>query len=153
MPEGLPHIQAQKVHFPLKIKHRVTYTSLGFGTDVNALAENNWTPLHTASSLGRLEIARLLLDHGAKVDASDEFGQTPLHKVSSGKYDPEEAGVGVAKLLLERGGDVNGKYKQQSSPLHLAFRHGKLEIARLLLNHGANVEALDGFSQTPLHKV
>ena len=47
------------------------------------------TSLHVASYNGKLEIARLLLDRSAKVDAVDDFGQdfgeNPLHDVSQGK--------------------------------------------------------------------
>jgi hypothetical protein len=83
------------------------------GEDVNVQNKQQRTPLHLASYFGKLEIARLLLDRGAKLDAADEFGQTPLHDVSRGEYISEEAGVSVARLLLERGEDVNVKNKQQ----------------------------------------
>ncbi|KAN0127891.1 Ankyrin repeat-containing domain protein, partial [Lactarius tabidus] len=81
------------------------------------------------------------LDRGAKLDASDEFGRTPLHDVSGGEYSSEEAGVSVVRLLLERGEDVNVQDKQQRTPLHLASYNGKLEIARLLLDRGAKLDA------------
>jgi hypothetical protein len=77
------------------------------GEGVNVQNKKQSTPLHLASRFGKLEIARLLLDRGAKLDAADEFGQTPLHDVSLGEYSSEEAGVSVARLLLERGMDVN----------------------------------------------
>jgi len=57
----------------------------------------------------------------------DDIGGTPLLYVSGGKHDFEEAGVGVARLLLERGGDVNGQNKQQQTPLHLSSFNGPLE--------------------------
>ncbi len=78
----------------------------------------------------------------------DDFGETPLRYVSEGKYDSEEAGVGVARLLLEHGGDVNGQSEQQWMPLHVASFNGKLEIAQLLLDHGAKVDAVDNFGKT-----
>jgi hypothetical protein len=37
------------------------------------------TPLHWAASVGALDVARYLLDHGAPVDAPDGSGWTPLH--------------------------------------------------------------------------
>ncbi len=73
----------------------------------------------------------------------DDSGITPLHYVSVGRYDSEEASVGVARLLLERGGDVNGQNKHRQTPLHVASFNGKLEIARLLLDHGAKVDTVD----------
>ncbi|KAH9056407.1 ankyrin repeat-containing domain protein [Lactarius vividus] len=123
------------------------------GGDVNRQNKQQCTPLHLASFNGRLEIARVLLDHNSKVDAVDEFGITPLCNVSRGKYDSEEAGVGIVRLLLERGGDVNERSKQQYTPLHFASYNGKLEVVRLLLDHGGNVDAVDDFGKTPLHHV
>jgi hypothetical protein len=52
-----------------------------------------------------------------------------------GDYASEEAGLGVARLLLERGADVNALSKNQTTPLRVASYNGKLEIARLLLDH------------------
>jgi ankyrin repeat protein len=46
--------------------------------DVNALDENHTTPLHLASSYGLLDIAQLLLDHGATANAENVYGQTPF---------------------------------------------------------------------------
>ncbi len=123
------------------------------GGNVNGQTKQQWTPLHVASFNGKLDIARLLLDYGANMDVVDDFGEAPLHKVSGRKHDSEEAGVGVARLLLERGGDVNGQTRQQCTPLHVASFNGKLEIARLLLDHGAKVDAVDDFGKTPLHDV
>jgi ankyrin repeat protein len=36
-------------------------------------------------------------------------------------------------------------------PLHLASKYGYLVTAQLLLNHGADVNALDNNKMTPLH--
>jgi hypothetical protein len=36
------------------------------------------TPLHVASKEGQLAVARLLVEHGANVDAEDDKGRTPL---------------------------------------------------------------------------
>ncbi|KAH9061947.1 ankyrin repeat-containing domain protein [Lactarius vividus] len=119
-------------------------TSEGRAADVNTpwntLNENSWTPLRSASHNGNLKIARPLLDHGAKVDAVDEYGNTPLQDVSQGKCDFEEAAIGVAHLLLEHGGDINARRNDLWTPLHIASYNGNLEIARFLIDNGANVD-------------
>jgi ankyrin repeat protein len=75
------------------------------------------------TSLGNLEVTRLLLGRGAKADAENIHGQTPLHLVSQREpYDYENAKV--ARLLLRRGMDVNARDKHQSTPLHFASRRG-----------------------------
>ncbi len=48
------------------------------GTDVNAVGENGWTALHGAAYTGSDGIIELLAENGARLDAVDRFGQTPL---------------------------------------------------------------------------
>ncbi|KAH9034509.1 ankyrin repeat protein, partial [Lactarius pseudohatsudake] len=106
------------------------------GGDVNRQDKKQSTPLHVASSNGKLEIARFLLDNGANVDAVSESGWTPLHDVSEGTYESEEAGVGVARLLLERGADANTKAKSGKTPLDMVSDR-RPKLAQLLREHGA----------------
>ncbi len=126
------------------------------GVDVNARKKNNWTPLHSAAFTGNLEIASVLLDNGARANAENDQGETPLHLVSRGKYGSHELGVGVARMLLERGVDVNAPDKDHRTALHSASYFGDLEIARVLLDHGAKASwpsSEDDRAQTPLHLV
>ncbi|KAH9061958.1 ankyrin repeat-containing domain protein [Lactarius vividus] len=116
------------------------------GVDVNAQDKDHDFPLHSASYNGRLEIARVLLDNGAKVNAKNGRGETPLHQVSQGEYESQADGVGIAQLLLDRGKDFE-------TPLHFACFRGEPEIARLLLNHDAKVNARNNQGETPLHLV
>src|SRR5262249_4040811 len=69
---------------------------------VRAYSHDGWTPLHLAAFFGHYEVARLLLDRGADVNArskSDRFARenTPLHAAAANKQ------VDVAALLVERG--------------------------------------------------
>lgn len=105
------------------------------GVDVNAKRQDHCTPLHLASSRGRPDIAQVLLDHGAKVDAVDKLFRTTLHHASGGHYENQEDGVRVAQLLLKNGADVNAHDINRETPLHLAASLGRLEMARILLEH------------------
>ncbi len=58
---------------------------LDLGNDVNALNDVRDTALHGAAYRGAPEVARFLIDHGAKLDAADTRGLTPL-AVASGVY-------------------------------------------------------------------
>jgi ankyrin repeat protein len=123
------------------------------GVDVNRGTKNLFTPLHLAAFKGRLEIVQLLLDHGARAKAENEWCETALHIVSRGEFDTQEQGVGIARLLLERGANVNTREKDLFTPLHSAALNGRLEIAQLLLDHGANAKAENDDRETALHLV
>jgi serine/threonine protein kinase/ankyrin repeat protein len=68
----------------------------------------------------------------------------------------------MTKFLIEKGLDVNTRLVMNSywtpprvgsvtmSPLHGALTYGRVEIARLLIAHGADVHALDSIGRTPL---
>jgi ankyrin repeat protein len=123
------------------------------GVDVNARSKNQCTAFLSAASSGRLEIAQILLDHGADLNAENEWGETALHIVSRGIYDSQEQGVGTARLLLERGVDVNTRQKDGWTSLHCAAFIGRVELTQLLLEHGANASIETKGCETALHIV
>ena len=51
--------------------------------NVNALNDRSWTALHCAALYGRLEAAALLIERGAKINAVDAYGWTPLDRAQS----------------------------------------------------------------------
>ena len=109
------------------------------GADVNAPGENQLTPLHSASSILLPELAQVLLDHNANVHAEDEWGQTPLHRIfDQAEYTDKEC-LTVAQLLIAHGANVNALDNNHEALLHRASRHVSLEVAWILLNHGADL--------------
>jgi len=93
-----------------------------------------------------LEITRVLLDAGAKINAiRGEVAYTPLHSLTypSGYNNPlPKDYVDIVSLLLERGADVNA-VSGAGTPLHLAaaYKPGTAEVIELLIKHGADVNA------------
>ena len=139
-------VQAQDYATPL---HRTSNLAvarllLDHGANANAKDKGGRTPLHDASSHGRIEVVRLLLDHGASADAKDKKGGTPLHEAS----DSEEC----VRLLLDRGANPDAQKMDGRSPLHEASFKGRTDIVRLLLDHGASLNAKDKKGRTPLHE-
>ena len=134
---------------------RVAKLLLERGMNVNTRRKDHWTPLHLASYFGNVKIVRLLLDHGADLEAEEgKMGEKPLHQVSYGKYRSKEDGVHVAQLLLERRADVNTRRKDHWTPLHVASYFGNVVIVRLLLDRGADLEAAEGkMGEKPFHQV
>jgi hypothetical protein len=115
------------------------------GANVNAKMWRR-TPLHSATAGGHTEIAELLIDNGADVNANEDYGWTPLHLAA--KYGHRE----VAELLIAKGADMNAKKKDGWTPLHLAALYGHTEIVELLIAKDANVNAKNVGGGTPLHE-
>ncbi|RZC71825.1 hypothetical protein C5167_031039 [Papaver somniferum] len=72
-------------------------------TLVNARDYDSRTPLHVASLHGWIQIANLLLDHGADVNAQDRWKNTPLADAEGAKKHD------MIKLLTDRGGNSYGQ--------------------------------------------
>lgn len=94
-----------------------------------------------------VEVAQLLLDSGAEVDATSEAyggGSTALELVSSSQP-PRRAGVQIPliDLLLDRGAAIEG-VASGKSPLRAALANGCPEAARALVDRGANVPDVVG---------
>ncbi len=91
------------------------------------------------SSLSQLEVARLLLERGADVNAPAFDDMTPFAAACL------EGNAAVAQLLMERGAEV--VFRRDEEPLlHLVCDHGDAHVAQLLLQRGANVHQLDSRS-------
>ena len=113
------------------------------GANVNARRpERLDTPLHFASNT---EVAGVLIEHGAEVDALDWSGRTPLH------WAAQFGLVDVADLLIQSGAGVDRQENDGSTPLHWAAREGHHEVVRLLLARGAKPDVKNQAGSTPLH--
>src|ERR1700733_630038 len=115
------------------------------------------TPLIYASTNNKLEIAKLLLEHGADSNGKDNFDNTPL--VWASTISPADDLIWgstiadkleMAKLLLEYGADSNYKNKDGDTPLIYASRYNYPAIAKLLLEHGADINHKNNNGETAL---
>ncbi len=113
--------------------------------DQNGMNASGQTPLHHA--VKNPAIVKLLLEHGADVNKTDEYGRQPLHRATR-LATPE-----VVSLLLQHGADATRPITDGSrrTPLHFAVIQRNVEVTRLLLEHGADPTARDQNSDTPLH--
>ena len=121
---------------------------LAYKVDINARCNQGWTPIHCVSqgfqhsnilniSQSLPDVARLLLEHGADVDAqvSDGSGRTPLHVTM------EFNRVEVVRVLLEHGANVDAEDNEGRTPFQIALAKGYDEIMKLLSEHGAKGKA------------
>ena len=116
------------------------------GADPNAAQPDGLTGLHWAALNDELGIAEILLYAGATVSPVTRVGgYTPLHLASQSGH-----GV-VARTLLEAGADANAYTTTGVSSLHFAAQADAAEAILALIEHGAEVDARDTFSnRTPL---
>ena len=112
--------------------------ALKAGADVGAETADGWTALHFAAAQGRADVARVLLDAGANVSAdTTSVRRTPLH------WAARNGRTETVHLLRRRGAETASRDTEGSAPLHLAAAtaEGSAEVARLLLEVGADVAA------------
>ncbi len=99
-----------------------------------AFSPDGFTALHLAAFFGKPEVARLLIDAGARVDSytTNEFANQPLHAAAAGRN------VEVCRVLLAAGADVDATQHGGYTPLHEAAQHGDVEMVELFLSAGAD---------------
>ena len=104
--------------------------------DVNAAAGDGMTALHWAAYKDDLETAQLLLQAGASVKAATRNGaMTPLILAS------KNGNAVMIAALLKAGADANTATTDGMTALMAAAVSGQVEAAKVLVDHGANVNA------------
>lgn len=106
-----------------------------------------FTPLILAAALSELDIALLLLDHGAKVTELDDFRRSAFW------YAAWRGDVQITQLLSKHPGvsDVINipDADLQRTPLHIAVRGNVPELVSILLIDGASQDQKDILGETP----
>lgn len=121
---------------------------LKYGANVNAkLPESDTTPLMVAIRENRPAIVKLLLAHGAEVDAATIKGMKPPRRAA-------DAGGGSHGVGIIRGGQPPSGSQTPTTgamtPLLYAARDGRLDIVRMLIEAGAAIEKAEANNITPL---
>ncbi len=180
-PNAFNHRGATPLHHAAERGHvKLIEPLLAAGANLDAADLEGWTPLHMAANSDRTEFVAALLDRGAILRARDNRGLTPLHIAASsgspeiaalliGRGTPVDiASIGVSTRSIEAhpafgkslplremmawaGWHLGGKVEEGQTPLHRASGYGGPDVARLLIDRGADVNAVDARGQTPLH--
>jgi hypothetical protein len=86
----------------------------------------------TAVKMGNVAAVRESLRHGVNVNAPDESGQFPLANAANGP---------TAAALIEAGAKVDAPDRNGVTPIMAAAGQGHADVVRLLIAHGADVNA------------
>ena len=100
----------------------VKHLAIKYPQYVNARSGQYTFPLFAALENGHFEVAELLLEHGANIDALNASGRTVLLQVLS---HPPHSLVKTVRFILEYDPDVNSHVGVLWTPLHLAVANSK----------------------------
>ena len=159
---------------------QVVRSLLELGADVETEWEpERWRPLHFAAKKNLITIGRILLENGALVDCRDSRDKTPLFWCIVGRrfefgemllesgaaidqrwkgfsllhHEAKDGKTKTVEFMLKHGADPNirdGRVQLGSTPLHGAARQDRLNAAKVLVEHRADVNARTDHGQTPL---
>jgi ankyrin repeat protein len=127
------------------------------------------TPLHWAVKVGDEEIAKILIDHDARINEGDNWGKTPLalaqeirnksmvdllkaHGATEQDYEAmilwaiQQGDYDTVKKLLEKGVDVNMSVPNGNCLIDYAAESGHRDIAELLVEKGASIRDTEEYS-------
>ncbi|XP_036088690.1 transient receptor potential cation channel subfamily A member 1 isoform X2 [Rousettus aegyptiacus] len=122
-------------------------------TDTNLDGENGNTALIIACFQDNSEALQMLLNKGAKACKANKWGYFPIHQAAF-------SGAKKCMDIILKYGDEHG-YSRQShinfvsngnvSPLHMAVQSGDLEMIKMCLDNGAQLELMESGKCTALH--
>jgi len=155
---------------------KIVEAMLKLGADVQASnPERQASLLHLAAGNKMHNVAKLLIEHKADLNAEDNGQKTPLHyAVQNGdgemvtlllshgailkengdllEHSISRGFIQIVEIFLKNGVGVNSRYKNGETPLHMAAKlPPSCMVVEYLLKHGANVHALDNNGWSPLH--
>ncbi len=108
------------------------------GAKLDAASMTGWSALTVAAAKGHADIVGFLLGRGSDVNVTDIYGWTPLMRAV------EQRKMAVVSALLKQAGVVlDARNEFGASALHRASAKGFVEIAELLLDHGADPALTD----------
>jgi ankyrin repeat protein len=116
--------------------------------DIEQRDQKGRTALFRAARIGKADIVRLLLDHGADPNAEDSTGEAPLQAASRYGY------VECVEMLIAAGARLDHCPPPQTSGYSETALCSTVrkhpEIAKILLSHGANPNSASPARRLPL---
>ncbi|RDD41572.1 Transient receptor potential cation channel subfamily A member 1 [Trichoplax sp. H2] len=102
--------------------------------------------LHLAANNGNIDIAKLLLNHGTKIDSLDEDNYTAMHYAALGNH------ADMITFLHEQYENIRDFKLEKDRNNYITIQQkGYIEVSCKLLNLGANISVVDTEKRTCLH--
>lgn len=111
---------------------------------------NSYTALHFAAYHDHVTTMKLLLEHGAQINAHTSNKWVALH-ICADRGQPE-----AIQLLIQNKADVNARNDQNNTPLHLVAQRAltgneQVQLLKLFVDNGADLKARNENGRIPLH--
>ncbi|XP_052267077.1 uncharacterized protein LOC127868927 isoform X23 [Dreissena polymorpha] len=106
--------------------------------------EAGLTPLHIASTHGRLDIVKWLTALGVNLNTETQTGYTAIHLAASNGH------LNCIIVLAAMGAKLTCLSVDKQTPLHLAAMNGHLECVKWLIANRANLSAKDNQDRSAL---
>ncbi|MBL4571613.1 MAG: ankyrin repeat domain-containing protein [Gammaproteobacteria bacterium] len=155
---GPPLLRAFFLSSNKSYRKEIVEALLSAGADVNACDSSESTPLMIfCQRFKRLnddkwDVLKLLLDAGADVNASDNRGVTALMNAVS-----DDCNLGLVRALLAVGADAHPEICEEkgggSALVCANYRTSNIEILKILVNSGANINGSGEDGKTPLMRL
>ena len=115
---------------------------------MNVIDYSNHTPLHWAAFGCNSDVIRMLLDHGADVDARGLMGMTALHAACN------RGDVACIHELMARGAQIEARDSEtEATPLTMAANCNHSEIVKTLIGvYNASINASNKDGNSALHE-
>ena len=146
----------------MQLKLPPPFRNVGNDRGLDGMLGTGTTPLLRAAKALDAPMVGLLLKHRADVSLSNSRGITPtLAAAGTGSVDADTRGfylsddvqrrsIATLTLLLDAGGDINGREARGLSALHEAARWGWNDVVQFLVARGADLHAKDSRGNTPV---
>ena len=108
---------------------------LNKGAQVGARSTNPMQnmALHAAAAGRHADVIKVLIDHGAPVNARQHGGWTPLQAAA------QNGDLESARMLISNGADVQARAENNQTALDLALTKGHQAMVDLLESNGASL--------------
>jgi ankyrin repeat protein len=128
-----------------EVRQMLASESFKSEVDLGVRWEDRMTVLHLAAVLDHPEVVQILVDNGADLEATAVEGMTPLLVAA---VNDRVAAVG---RLLDAGAEIEAVDSEQgATALNFAAFYGQNELARLLVDRGANVNCVNRIGTPPI---
>lgn len=95
-----------------------------------------------------VEVVRVLLGQRADPSTTDSEGKTPLHHAAASSSSLAHQ---ITLLLMKDKENLVAQDENSAAPIHVASRHGQVEILVALLDNGVDINSRGHAGATPLH--